>query len=413
MNYIRFFFCGLRKNIIGAILVVTLMCANISGISAKASTEENDKETIVKEVNGAEMQLSCKSCVLMEASTGTVIYDKAKDERLSPASITKIMTLLLIFGEIEKGNITMDEEVVTSAYAKSMGGSQVFLEEGEKQSVETLIKCIVVASGNDACVAMAEHIAGSEGEFVTRMNEKAKELGMLNTNFEDCCGLTDSDNHYTSAYDVAIMSRELITKYPEIHNYSTIWMENITHVTRKGESEFGLANTNKLLKQYPYANGLKTGSTSKAKYCVAATAKKDNIDLIAVVMAAQDYKVRFKEAESLLKYGYSVCKLYKDENSDLIKYIKVKGGVSEKVRIMPKAIFSYVSTNEENFDNVKKNVIFNKKMVAPLNKGDTIGKIEYYIGDKHIGNVDIITCEKIEKASYFNTLKKLFIKCLL
>ena len=349
----------------------------------------------------------------MEASTGTVIYDKAKDERLSPASITKIMTLLLIFDEIEKGNITMDEEVVTSAYAKSMGGSQVFLEEGEKQSVETLIKCIVVASGNDACVAMAEHIAGSEGEFVTRMNEKAKELGMLNTNFEDCCGLTDSDNHYTSAYDVAIMSRELITKYPEIHNYSTIWMENITHVTRKGESEFGLANTNKLLKQYPYANGLKTGSTSKAKYCVAATAKKDNIDLIAVVMAAQDYKVRFKEAESLLKYGYSVCKLYKDENSDLITYIKVKGGVSEKVRIMPKAIFSYVSTNEENFDNVKKNVIFNKKMVAPLNKGDTIGKIEYYIGDKHIGNVDIITCEKIEKASYFNTLKKLFIKYLL
>ena len=413
MNYIRFFFCGLRKNIIGVILVVTVMSANISGISAKASTEENDKETIVKEVNGAEMQLSCKSCVLMEASTGTVIYDKAKDERLSPASITKIMTLLLIFDEIEKGNITMDEEVVTSAYAKSMGGSQVFLEEGEKQSVETLIKCIVVASGNDACVAMAEHIAGSEGEFIARMNEKAKELGMLNTNFEDCCGLTDSDNHYTSAYDVAIMSRELITKYPEIHNYSTIWMENITHVTRKGESEFGLANTNKLLKQYPYANGLKTGSTSKAKYCVAATAKKDNIDLIAVVMAAQDYKVRFKEAESLLKYGYSVCKLYKDENSDLAKYIKVKGGVSEKVRIMPKAIFSYVSTNEENFDNVKKNVIFNKKMVAPLNKGDTIGKIEYYIGDKHIGNVDIITCEKIEKASYFNTLKKLFIKYLL
>ena len=156
------------------------------------------------------------------------------------------------------------------------------------------------------------------------MNQKAKELGMLNTNFEDCCGLSDSDNHYTSAYDVALMARELITKYPEIHNYSTIWMENITHVTNKGESEFGLANTNKLLKQYPYANGLKTGSTSKAKYCVAATAKKDNIDLIAVVMAAPDYKVRFKEAETLLKYGYSVCKLYKDENNDLTKYIKVK-----------------------------------------------------------------------------------------
>lgn len=413
MNYIRFFFCGIRKNIIGMLLVITMLSANMNVLSAKAYFCENDKEALVKEVNGTEMQLSCKSCVLMEASTGTVIFDKTKDERLSPASITKIMTLLLIFDEIEKGNITMDEEVVTSAYAKSMGGSQVFLEEGEKQSVETLIKCIVIASGNDACVAMAEHICGSEGEFVARMNQKAKELGMLNTNFEDCCGLSDSDNHYTSAYDVALMSRELITKYPEIHNYSTIWMENITHVTRKGESEFGLANTNKLLKQYPYANGLKTGSTSKAKYCVAATAKKDNIDLIAVVMGAPDYKVRFKEAETLLKYGYSVCKLYKDENSDLKKYIKVKGGVSEKVRVMPKEVFSYVSTTEESFENIKKNVVFNKKMVAPLKKGDTVGKIEYYMGDKHMGDVDIVACESVEKASYLNTLKKLFIKYLL
>ena len=413
MNYIRFFFCGIRKNVIGVLLVVTMMFANMYGFSAKANAEENDKEAIVREVNGTEMQLSCKSCVLMEASTGTVIYDKVKDERLSPASITKIMTLLLIFDEIEKGNINMDEEVVTSAYAKSMGGSQVFLEEGEKQSVETLIKCIVVASGNDACVTMAEHISGSEEEFVARMNQKAKELGMLNTNFEDCCGLSDSDNHYTSAYDVALMTRELITKYPEIHNYSTIWMENITHVTNKGESEFGLANTNKLLKQYPYANGLKTGSTSKAKYCVAATAKKDNIDLIAVVMAAPDYKVRFKEAETLLKYGYSICKLYKDENSDLTKYIKVKGGISEKVRVMPKEVFNYVSTTEENFDNVKKNIVFNKKMVAPLKKGDTVGKIEYYIGDKHMGDIEIITCENIEKASYLNTLKKVFMKYLL
>jgi D-alanyl-D-alanine carboxypeptidase (penicillin-binding protein 5/6) len=168
----------------------------------------------------------------------------------------------------------MEDEVTTSSYAKSMGGSQVFLEEGEKQSVETLIKCIVIASGNDACVAMAEYIEGSEEKFVERMNNKAKELGIVNTNFEDCCGLSDSDNHYTSAYDVAIMSRELIVKYPEIYNYSSIWMENIIHVTDKGQSEFGLSNTNKLLKQYSYTTGLKTGSTSKAKYCVSATAKK-------------------------------------------------------------------------------------------------------------------------------------------
>ncbi|MBQ5918873.1 MAG: D-alanyl-D-alanine carboxypeptidase [Lachnospiraceae bacterium] len=376
-------------------------------------SKENDLEAIDVEVSATDLGISSKSCVLMEATTGTILYDKAKDERVSPASITKIMTLLLIFEELEKGNITMDEEVITSAYAKSMGGSQVFLEEGEKQNVETLIKCIVVASGNDACVAMAEHIAGSEGEFVARMNEKAKELGMNNTNFEDCSGLSDSDNHYTSAYDVALMSRELSVKYPEIHNYSSIWMENITHKTDKGESEFGLSNTNKLLKQYPYATGLKTGSTSKAKYCVSATAKKDNIELIAVVMAAPNYKVRFSEAETLLKYGYGVCKLYSDENRSFKEYIKIDGGVSEKVKVMAKETFNYVSTTEEDLGSVEKTVVYNKKVVAPIKKGDTLGKIEYFIGNKSIGWVDVVACKSVEKADFTNTLKKIFTKYIL
>lgn len=196
----------------------------------------------------------------MEASTGSVIYENNADEQLSPASITKIMTLILVFDALGEGDIELEDQVTTSAYAKSMGGSQVFLEEGEVQSVDTLIKCIIVASGNDACVAMAEYIAGNEQEFVKRMNERAAELGMSNTHFEDCCGLTDSDGHYTSARDVALMSRELITRYPQIFDYSGIWMENIIHTTAKGSSEFGLANTNKLLKQYQWATGLKTGS---------------------------------------------------------------------------------------------------------------------------------------------------------
>ena len=208
--------------------------------------------------------------VLMEASTGQIIYEKDMDARVKPASITKIMTLLLIFDELEKGTLHMEDQVVTSAYAKSMGGSQVFLEEGEKQSVETMIKCIVIASGNDASVAMAEHIAGSEGEFVRRMNERAAGLGMENTHFEDCCGLTESDNHYTSAHDVAIMSRELVIRYPKVLEYSSVWMENITHETDKGASEFGLTNTNKLIRSYDGCVGLKTGSTSVAKYCVSA-----------------------------------------------------------------------------------------------------------------------------------------------
>ena len=202
--------------------------------------------------------LTCPSAILMEASTKSVIYEKAPDERRSPASITKIMTAILIFDAIEAGKISLEDEVVTSAYAKSMGGSQVYLEEGEKQTVDTLIKCIMVSSGNDASVAMAEYIAGSESGFVQMMNERAASLGMENTHFEDCCGLTDSDNHYTTARDIALMAQELITHYPQIKSYTTIWMENITHVTMQGSKEFGLANTNKLLKQYPYTTGLKT-----------------------------------------------------------------------------------------------------------------------------------------------------------
>ena len=270
------------------------------------------------------------SYILMEASTGKVICEENATERRSPASITKIMTLLLIFEHLNTGRINLNSDVITSAYAKSMGGSQVFLEEGEVQTLETIIKCIAVASGNDASVAAAEFIAGSEEEFVKMMNDKAAELGMNDTHFEDCCGLTDSDNHYTTAKDVAIMSRELITRYPEVFNYTKIWMEDITHVTNQGTSNFTLSSTNKLLKMYEWTTGLKTGSTSKALYCLSATASKDNIDLIAVVMGSPNNKVRFQDAMALLNYGYSVSALYEDENKDTLPMIPVKGGVEDE-----------------------------------------------------------------------------------
>ncbi len=252
-------------------------------------------------------QVQAQAAILMEASTGTVIFEKNADEARNPASVTKIMTLILIFDALKAGKIHLDDEVVTSAHAKSMGGSQVFLEEGEIQTVETLIKCIVIASGNDASVAMAEYIGGDEATFVQMMNERARGLGMEHANFEDCCGLTDSTTHAMSARDIALMSRELITKYPEIFNYSTIWMENITHVTKQGTKEFGLSNTNKLLKMATNfeVTGLKTGSTSLAKYCLSATARKDGIELIAVILAAPDYKARFGDAVTLLNYGYA------------------------------------------------------------------------------------------------------------
>ena len=316
--------------------------------------------------------------VLMEASTGQIIYQKDMDTRVKPASITKIMTLILIFDELEKGNLKLEDQVVTSAYAKSMGGSQVFLEEGEKQTVETMIKCIVIASGNDASVAMAEHVAGSEGEFVKRMNERAAGLGMENTHFEDCCGLTESDNHYTSAHDVALMSRELVTKYPKILDYSSVWMENITHVTDKGTSEFGLTNTNKLIRSYDGCVGLKTGSTSVAKYCVSAVAVRDGITLISVVMTAPDYKVRFQDAAAMLNLGFGSCSLYVDQEPEKLPNIAVEGGVKEELPCVYAENFRYLDTQGKALDKVEKKIKLADSVQAPAKKGHKVGTAEYY-----------------------------------
>ena len=279
-------------------------------------------------------EVEAPSYLVMEASTGKVICEQNADERRSPASITKIMTLLVIFDHLGSGRVKLESEVMTSAYAKSMGGSQVFLEEGEVQTLDTIIKCIAVASGNDASVAAAEFIAGSEAEFVKLMNERAEKLGLTNTHFEDCCGLSESDNHYTTARDVAVMSRELITKYPQILDYTKIWMEDITHTTSQGSSNFTLSSTNKLLKMYEWTTGLKTGSTSKALYCLSATARKDDIDMIAVVMGSVTNKTRFQDAMALLNYGYSVSALYEDSNDEELPNISVKGGVEDEAKLV-------------------------------------------------------------------------------
>ena len=347
--------------------------------------------------------LTCPSAILMEASTKSVIYEKAPDERRSPASITKIMTAILIFDAIEAGKISLEDEVVTSAYAKSMGGSQVYLEEGEKQTVDTLIKCIMVSSGNDASVAMAEYIAGSESGFVQMMNERAASLGMENTHFEDCCGLTDSDNHYTTARDIALMAQELITRYPQIKSYTTIWMENITHVTMQGSKEFGLANTNKLLKQYPYTTGLKTGSTNKAKYCVCATANKDGVELIAVIMGCPNYKDRFTEAQSLLQFGYTTCKLYQDENPPKLTPILVKGGIDKQVPAVYKENFSWLFVSGEDFSNMEKMLTTNE-LTAPIEKGEQIGTVTYRLNGKELGSIGIYAGESVREAKFFDYL---------
>ena len=316
--------------------------------AAQENTQENAEA-------GDDALIQAPGGVLMEARTGTVIFGKDQDTQRSPASITKIMTLILIFDAIENGTLKMEDTVTTSAHAKSMGGSQVFLEEGETQTVETMIKCIVIASGNDASVAMAEHIGGSEEEFVKRMNERAAELGMKHTHFVDCCGLTDSADHYTTPYDIAVMSRELITKYPKILEYSSIWMENITHVTRQGSKEFTLTNTNKLIRAYEGCTGLKTGSTSQAKFCLSAVAERNGITLISVVMASPDSKTRVKDAAALLNYGFSKCSLYADDNPGRLPEVAVARGVKENVSVVYEGRFQYLSTDGTTVTDVKKN----------------------------------------------------------
>ncbi len=364
-------------------------------------------------VHAAAPAVNSSSVILMEETTGQVIYEVNADEKKPPASITKVMTMILVFEAIESGKITMADEVVTSAHAQSMGGSQVFLEEGEVQTVETLLKCVAVASGNDASVALAECVAGTEEEFVVRMNEKAKELGMENTHFVDCCGLTDSPEHYTTARDIAIMSRYLIHNYPEVYDFTTIWMEDIVHSTNRGDSVFTLSSTNKLLKQYPYVTGLKTGFTSNAKYCVSATAKKENISLIAVVMAAETSDLRNQDAMNLFNYGFSVSRLYQDTRNLGCDSLPIKGGIAESIPVACKEQFSYLDITGMDFANVQRKIMVQEEIEAPIAMGQSVGKIVYICDGKELGSVDIVSLANVEKASVWDYYGKLFVKYLL
>lgn len=377
------------RKIVAFLLLVLLLFQNTSIVDANVS-------------------ISAPSAILIESSTGQVIYEVNATERRSPASITKIMTLLLTFEKLSEGKISLEDEVMTSAHAKSMGGSQVFLEEGEIQTLDTMIKCIAIASGNDASVAVAEYIAGSEEAFVDMMNAKAQDLGMVDTHFEDCCGLTNSDNHYTTAKDVAIMSRELTVNYPEVFQYAQIWMEDITHVTARGTSTFTLSSTNKLLKQYEWATGLKTGSTNKAKYCLSATATKDSIDLIAVVMGAPDYKVRFQDAAALLNYGFSVSDVYVDENKDVLDNLYVEGGKSEWVPLIYESEYRYLDIKGNDLSQVQKVINLPQTAVAPVEKGGLAGEAQYILNGAVIGSIPILYAETVEKAVYKDYLLKMF-----
>ncbi|MDD7114507.1 MAG: D-alanyl-D-alanine carboxypeptidase [Lachnospiraceae bacterium] len=362
--------------------------------------------TQISDENSSAVHVNAPSALLMEASTGTILLEQDADTERPPASVTKVMTLLLIFDALAAGKISLTDTVTVSEHASSMGGSQVFLETGETQTVDTMIKCIAVASGNDAAVAMAEYVSGSEEAFVNEMNQRAKELHMEHTHFVNCCGL-DADDHYTSAKDIALMSRELIIRYPAIFEYTTIWMENITHVTARGSSEFGLTNTNKLLRQYNGANGLKTGSTSKAGFCLSATATRNDISLIAVVMGCSSSKERITETSTLFDYGFSLCQIYTDETPPSLPRISIRQGATDTISCTYEKNFSCVTTKDFDAEKIKRKIKWNKSIVAPVKKGTPVGELIYYYNDKKLGNVLILANETVKKATYFDYFNKL------
>ena len=387
------------KRAIALILALTtLLLATIFIDAATTANEEISPLTYSKE-NPKNLEISAPSAILIEATTGTVLYYKNQAEKRSPASVTKIMTLLLVCEALENERIKSTDTVIISEYAASMGGSQVFLEEGESFTVEELLKCTVIASANDAAVALAELICGTEGNFVAEMNKRAKELGMGNTNFENVSGLDDTTTaHLTSAEDIAIMSRELI-KYDIILKYSSLWQDSI----RNGE--FQLTNTNRLVRFYDGCNGLKTGSTDKAGFCVSASAKRDGMQLIAVIMGAETRDLRNADARALLDFGFSTYGLYqKDE--EILESVRVKNGTSNNVIVKSKPFACVVSKSD--LKKVEQFFEIPESITAPFSADKVIGEIKFKIGDNLIGSTDIYTTEPMERIGFW----KLFLKMI-
>lgn len=383
----------MKKSLCILLVSVTFL---FSGINIFA--KNNLYNTAETTTTNNEFDVDAKSAILMEANTGKILFSKNETTEASPASVTKIMTLLLVMEAIKDERISLSDNVFISEYAASMGGSQVFLEEGEEMKVEELIKCTVIASANDAAVALAEHIGGSEKAFVNMMNTRASELKMTNTNFENVTGLDDTaKNHFTSAKDIAIMSQELI-KHDLILKYSTLWQDTI----RNGE--FTLTNTNRLVRYYDGCNGLKTGSTDKAGYCISATAKRGDMQLIAVIMGAESRDIRNAAARSLLDYGFSNYGIYTNKEQ-FVENIKIINGTkgetqafsSEFSAVIPKGMLKKVEMTFE----------IPETVAAPLKSGDVVGRIVYKIGDEQIGTSDIFIKEDIDKITVLDIFKNL------
>ncbi|MCR8745146.1 D-alanyl-D-alanine carboxypeptidase family protein [Romboutsia lituseburensis] len=376
--------------------LASIVVAMLLAIMPMSKAYGNDKD------KNAPMNISSKSAILMDVSSGQILYEKNAHDKLPPASVTKVMTMLLCMEALDAGKIKLNDNVQISDTAASMGGSQIFLEPGETQDVNTLLKGIAVASANDACVAMAEHVAGSVESFVDMMNKKAQELCMKDTHFSNTNGLPIAD-HYTSAHDIALMSRELL-KHEAINKYLTTWMDKV--VVGKKQVTVGLANTNKMIKHYQGATGVKTGFTQEAKYCLAASAKRGETHLIAATLGAETSPERFKDASNLLNYGfanYESLKLCsKDDNMSTLTLDKAE---DNKVNLVAKEDLAVLIKKGGNRDFTKK-VKVNENPTIPIKKGTVLGQVEVYQGDKLVGKVDLVNTKDINKASYLQMLQR-------
>lgn len=350
-------------------------------------------------------EITAPSAVLMEKETGTVLAQVGAHNKLPPASVTKVMTLLLVMEALDSGKISMEDQVTVSPFAASMGGSQVYLEPGEQMSMDDMLKAVVIASGNDASVALAEHVAGSAEGFVSMMNARAKELGMNDTTFVNCTGL-DAPGHVTSAYDIALMSRELL-RHEKIKKYTTIWMDSLR------DGAFGLANTNKLLRSYNGITGLKTGSTSVAKYCMSATAERDGMELIATVLAADTSKHRFSDASRLLDYGFANFALYDSAAEFALDPVPVLLGVSSEVPVLigtsPKVL-----VEKAELGNVKRNILLAENVKAPVEAGQKLGEITVTCGDKTLTTIPLLAQSDVARltsgAMFWRLLQPFFVR---
>ena len=345
------------------------------------------------------LDLSCESAILISQDTGEVLYEHNAHEKLRPASVTKVMTILLIMEEIDSGRLSYSDKIACSENASSMGGSQIWLDTTEELTVDEMLKAICVVSANDCTVAMAEHIAGSEEMFVEKMNQRAKELGMNDTTFKNCHGI-DEDGHETSSYDIALMSRELLKNHPEITKYTTIWMDSL----RDGKSD--LVNTNKLIKNYQGATGLKTGSTSLALFNLSASAIRENLSLIAVVMRAPTTKERFSCARKLLDYGFSNYQYKKlaEKDCEVMKVPVMKGTEAEVAVKYSDSLGKVMKKKEDG--NVEQEVIINGDIIAPIQKGDVLGNVFYRVNGEEVASVELVADSSVEKLSFFNMGKR-------